>query len=43
MGFAHGYRLRAEIEWEPLRSEPAFQQLMKESEARADAVPRPKK
>jgi tetratricopeptide (TPR) repeat protein len=43
MGFALGYRLRAEFEWAPLSGEPKFQQLMKEAEARADAQPQPKK
>jgi tetratricopeptide (TPR) repeat protein len=43
MGYAHGYRLRVEPEWEPLQAEPKFQQLKKEAEARADAQPRPKK
>ena len=43
MGWAFGYRLRLELEWEPLRADPKFQQLMKEAEARADAQPRPKK
>jgi tetratricopeptide (TPR) repeat protein len=43
MGFAFGYRLRRETEWESLRGEPKFQQLMKEAEALADAQPRPKK
>lgn len=42
MGFGLGYRLRAEFEWETLRGEPKFQQLMKDAEARADAQPRPK-
>ena len=43
MGYAFGYRLRRELEWESLRGDPKFQQLMKEAEARADAQPRPKK
>lgn len=43
MGFAFGYLLRRELEWEPLRGDAKFQQLMKEAEARADAQPRPKK
>jgi TolB-like protein len=42
-GFAFGYLLRRELEWEPLRGEAKFQQLMKEAEARADGVLRPKK
>jgi TolB-like protein/tetratricopeptide (TPR) repeat protein len=42
-GWAFGYRLRVGLEWEPLRGEAKFQQLMKEAEARADAVPRPKR
>jgi TolB-like protein/tetratricopeptide (TPR) repeat protein len=41
MGRAYGYRLRLEPEWESLRIDPAFQQLMKEAEAQADAQPRP--
>ena len=43
MGWAFGYRLRLGLEWEPLRGDAKFQQLMKEAEARADAQPRPKK
>jgi tetratricopeptide (TPR) repeat protein len=43
MGYAFGYRLRTELEWEPLRGDAKFKQLMKEAEARADAQPRPKK
>jgi TolB-like protein/tetratricopeptide (TPR) repeat protein len=43
MGFAHGYRLRMQPWWAPLRGDPQFQQLMKEAEARADAQPRPKR
>ena len=43
MGWAFGYRLRLEVEWEPLRGDAKFQQLMKEAEARADAQPRPKR
>ena len=39
-GYALGYRLRVDPAWEPLRSDPKFQQLMKEAEARADAQPR---
>jgi TolB-like protein len=42
-GFAFGYRLRTDPEWAPLRADAKFQQLMKEAEARADAVPRPNK
>ena len=42
-GWAFGYRLRVGLEWEPLRGDAKFQQLMKEAEARADAVPRPKR
>jgi tetratricopeptide (TPR) repeat protein len=42
MGYGFGYRLRRELEWEPLRGDPKFQQLMKEAEARADAQPRPR-
>ena len=42
LGHGFGYRLRRELEWEPLRDDPKFQQLMKEAEARADAQPRPK-
>ena len=43
MGLAFGYRLRLDLEWESLRGDAKFQQLMKEAEARADAQPRPKK
>ncbi len=43
MGRAFGYRLRRDLQWEPLRANPKFQQLMKEAEARADAQPSPKK
>jgi len=43
MGWAFGYLLRLQLEWEPLRGDAKFQQLMKEAEARADAQPRPKK
>ncbi|MEO5961639.1 MAG: hypothetical protein ABIZ49_02180 [Opitutaceae bacterium] len=39
-GYGFGYLLRLELEWEPLRGDAKFQQLMKESEARADAQPR---
>jgi TolB-like protein len=39
MGVGFGYLLRLEREWEPLRSDAKFQQLMKEAEARADAQP----
>jgi hypothetical protein len=42
-GYGFGYELRLALEWEPLRGDPKFQQLMKEAEARADAQPRPKK
>ncbi|MBI3416047.1 MAG: hypothetical protein HY043_12175 [Verrucomicrobia bacterium] len=42
-GYASGYDLRLDLEWEPLRGDAKFQQLMKEAEARADAQPRPKK
>ncbi|MSU24892.1 MAG: hypothetical protein EXS32_13850 [Opitutus sp.] len=42
-GWAFGYRLRLELEWEPLRGDAKFQSLMKDAEARADAQPRPKK
>ncbi len=42
-GYAFGYLLRLQLEWEPLRGDAKFQQLMKEAEARADAQPRPKK
>ncbi len=43
MGYGFGYSLRLDLEWEPLRGDAKFQQLMKEAEARADAQPRPKK
>ena len=43
MGQAFGYTLRLDLEWAPLRAEPAFQRLMAEAEARANAQPRPKK
>lgn len=42
-GYGFGYRLRHQLEWEPLRGDARFQQLMKDAEARADAQPRPKK
>jgi TolB-like protein len=42
-GWSFGYDLRTNPELESLRANPKFQQLMKESEARADAIPRPKK
>ncbi len=42
-GYGFGYLLRLQLEWEPLRGDAKFQQLMKEAEARADAQPRPKK
>jgi TolB-like protein len=42
-GYGFGYSLRTSDDYEPLRSDPRFQQLMKEAEARADAQPRPKK
>ena len=42
-GWAFGYNLRLYPEWEPLRGDEKFQQLMKEAEARADAQPKPKK
>ena len=42
-GWSFGYDLRTNSELESLRANPKFQQLMKESEARADAQPRPKK
>jgi TolB-like protein len=41
MGRAYGYRLRLNPEWESLRDDLRFQQLMKEAEAQADAQPRP--
>jgi TolB-like protein len=41
MGRAYGYRLRLDPQWESLRDDPTFQQLMKEAEAQADAQPRP--
>jgi hypothetical protein len=40
MGVGFGHTLRLDTEWEPLRSDAKFQQLMKEAEARADAQPR---
>ena len=42
-GYGFGYLLRLQLEWEPLRGDAQFQQLMKEAEARADAQPRPQK
>ncbi len=42
-GYSFGYGLRTEPDLESLRANPKFQQLMKECEARADAVPLPKK
>jgi hypothetical protein len=42
-GYGFGYGLRTFDDYDPLRSDPRFQQLMKEAEARADAQPRPKK
>jgi TolB-like protein len=43
MGYGFGYTLRLDLEWEPLRGDAKFQQLMKEAEARADAQPPPKR
>ena len=40
MGWGFGYALRVEVEWEPLRGNAKFQQLMTDAEARADAQPR---
>jgi TolB-like protein len=40
-GHIFGYLLRFEPEWEPLRGEPKFRQLMQAAEAPADAQPRP--
>jgi TolB-like protein/Tfp pilus assembly protein PilF len=40
-GHPFGFLLRLELEWEPLRADPKFQQLMKDAEARAHAQPRP--
>ncbi len=42
-GKAFGYTLRLNSHFGPLRANVKFQQLMKECEARADAIPRPKK
>jgi len=42
-GKVFGYTLRLNTHFVSLRANAKFQQLMKESEARADAVPRPKK
>jgi serine/threonine protein kinase/TolB-like protein len=42
-GVVFGYTLRSSQFLEPLRTKAKFQQLMKEAEARADAVPRLKK
>jgi tetratricopeptide (TPR) repeat protein len=42
-GYGFGYSLRTTEEYEPLRKDPRFQELMKVAEARADAQPRPKK
>jgi TolB-like protein/tetratricopeptide (TPR) repeat protein len=42
-GYGFGYSLRTSEDYEPLRTDPRFQQLMKEAEARANAQPRPKK
>ena len=43
MGRTFGYLLRPDLEGEPLRGDATFQQLMKEAETRAGAIPRPKK
>jgi hypothetical protein len=40
MGYGFGYTLRLDLEWELLRGDAKFQQLMKDAEARADAQPR---
>ncbi len=40
-GHVFGHLLRLELEWEPLRGDPKFQQLIKEAEAHAKAQPRP--
>ncbi|MBI5767464.1 MAG: protein kinase [Verrucomicrobia bacterium] len=40
-GYPFGHMLRLEPEWDPLRGDPKFQQLMKEAEAHANAQPRP--
>jgi TolB-like protein/tetratricopeptide (TPR) repeat protein len=42
-GRAFGYALRHETEFKPLHARPAFQQLLRDAEARADAIPRPKR
>jgi tetratricopeptide (TPR) repeat protein len=42
-GYSFGYDLRTNSDFESLRANPKFQQLMKDAEARADAQPRPKK
>lgn len=42
-GWAFGYSLRHEVELKPLHGRPAFEQLMREAEARANAIPRPKR
>jgi TolB-like protein/tetratricopeptide (TPR) repeat protein len=42
-GYLFGYNLRVNSDYEPIRTNPKFQQLMKECEARAAAVPRPGK
>ena len=41
-GRAFGYSLRQETEFKPLHARPAFQQLLRDAEARANAQPRPK-
>ena len=43
MGYGFGHSLRLDLEWEPLRGDAKFQQLIREAEARADAQPRPGK
>jgi len=42
-GKVFGHTLRLNVNLTPLRANAKFQQLMKEAETRADAVPRPKK
>jgi len=42
-GYVFGYMLRISPDYEALRPNANFQQLMKDAEARANAVPRPKK
>ncbi len=37
-GVGFGHLLRLEPKWDPLRADPKFQQLMREAEARANAV-----